>query len=65
MIETRYINMSEGFKAEPSYIGGILVWKIISLKDHSVLAEGPTVNEAINNIVSDFYDEEAREEVCE
>lgn len=53
--------MSDGIKAEPSYIGGIIVWKIINLKTNEVIAEGPTINEAVRKIQPDVTREEVEE----
>jgi len=47
--------MSDGIKAEPFFIGGILVWKITSLRDNHVVAEGPTINDAVRNIPEEEY----------
>ena len=56
------INMSDGIKAEPFSIGGILVWKIINLKDNSVIAQGPTVNDAVKKAIDNTEREEEIEE---
>ena len=54
--------MGDGIKAEPTYIGGILVWKIINLKDNSVIAHGPTVNDAVKKAIDNTEREEEIEE---
>lgn len=54
--------MGDGIKAEPTYIGGILVWKIINLKDNSVIAQGPTVNDAMKKAIDNTEREEEIEE---
>ncbi len=54
--------MSGGFKAEPSCIGGILTWKIINLRDKSVIAKGPTINDAVKNAIDKTEREEEMEE---
>ena len=42
--------MSDGILAQPVNIGGLITWKITSLRDNHVVAEGPTINEAVRNI---------------
>lgn len=54
--------MGDGIKAEPTYIGGILVWKIINLRDKSVIAQGPTVNDAVKKAIDKTVGEEEMEE---
>ena len=53
--------MNDGILAQPVNIGGLITWKIISLRDKSVIAKGPTINEAVRNIPADEEGKEVAE----
>ena len=47
--------MGDGILAQPVNIGGVITWKITSLRDNHVVAEGPTINDAVRNIAEEEY----------
>lgn len=54
--------MSDGILAQPVNIGGVITWKIINLRDKSVIAKGSTINDAVKNAIDKTEREEEIEE---
>ena len=47
--------MGDGILAQPVNIGGVITLKITSLRDNHIVAEGPTINDAVRNIPEEEY----------